>query len=244
MKPQVIGIIPARFGSTRFPGKALAKIKNKEMVLWVAEAAKKSKLLSRVVIATDDQRIKDVVQAAGFEARMTPANCPSGSDRVWLAAQDSSEEIIVNIQGDEPLLKPELLDALVSPLVQNPNLEMSTLAHSVDLQELQSMNSVKVLLDKNDNAIYFSRYPIPYSRVDAKQLSAWPGVLKHMGLYAYRREFLEQYCKQSPVEIESGESLEQLRALYLGAKIRVVRVNEKSWGVDTPEDLKVIEKMM
>jgi 3-deoxy-manno-octulosonate cytidylyltransferase (CMP-KDO synthetase) len=231
MSSRVIGVIPARFASTRFPGKPLAKIKGKEMILWVLEGALTAKSLSEVIVVTDDARIEKVVTAAGGKAVMTDSDLPSGSDRIWAAVKSLPVDIIVNIQGDEPLVKGELVDQLVEPLLKDAKLEMSTLAHEISKEELSSPNSVKVVLDGKSNALYFSRL-------------AMPGSLKHIGMYAYRKDFLKMYCDTPQIEIEKAESLEQLRALYLGATIRVVKVKEKSWGVDTPEDLAKIEQML
>jgi 3-deoxy-manno-octulosonate cytidylyltransferase (CMP-KDO synthetase) len=238
---KVLGVIPSRFASTRFPGKPLAKIQDKEMIAWVIEGAMTAKSLSEVWVATDDSRIAEVAKKFGAKVAMTDSALPSGSDRIWAAVKDEKCDFIVNIQGDEPLVTGKLIDALVAPLLGTPSLEMSTLAHAISIEELNSLNSVKVVVDENSDALYFSRFPIPHSRDNAEPTK---GSLKHIGMYAYRKNFLERFCAAPQCDIEKAESLEQLRALFLGAKIRVVQVNEASWGVDTPEDLQVIESRL
>jgi 3-deoxy-manno-octulosonate cytidylyltransferase (CMP-KDO synthetase) len=238
----VVGVIPARYASTRFPGKPLAKICGKEMILWVVEGALKAKSLDQVLVATDDQRIIDVVQAAGYQAVLTDSDLPSGTDRIYQAIAGLNFEIVVNIQGDEPLISGDLIDSLVEPMLQNFEIEMTTAAHLIGPEELNSSNSVKVVVNSRSEAIYFSRFPIPYSRV--VPIDNYPSSQKHIGLYAYRYKFLEQFCKTSPSDIEIAESLEQLRALSMGAKIKVVTVQQKSWGVDTPDDILKIENLM
>lgn len=247
-QPAVFGVIPARFGSTRFPGKPLELINGVELIAWVIRGTKKSKLLSQVLVATDDARIAKVAEREGVMAVMTDSELPSGSDRIWAAISSpkiaaAESAVVINIQGDEPLVTGELIDSLVAPMLADQALEMATLAHPISLEELKSENSVKVIISEKSEAIYFSRYAIPYSRVAAtdKNIS---GVYKHIGMYAYRAGFLKKYCGAPQVEIEKAEALEQLRALYLGARIKVILTPTKSWGVDTPEDLKIIEKMM
>lgn len=240
---KVIGVIPARLASTRFPEKALAKILGKEMIAWVIEGAKTAKSLAEVWVATDDERIANVAMAAGARVAMTDSDLTSGTDRIWAATQNLDCDIVINIQGDEPLVKGSLIDILAKPLIDDPQLQMATLAHPISLPEFLSANSVKVVVDQNGNALYFSRLGIPYSRDNAKQ-SDLSGCLKHIGMYGYRKSFLKTFCAAPQAEIERAESLEQLRALSLGAKIKVIQTNEKSWGVDTPEDLKKVEEMM
>lgn len=242
-KTKVIGVIPARLASTRFPEKALAKIIGKEMIAWVIEGAKTAKTLDEVWVATDDERIAKVAFRAGARVAMTDSQLPSGTDRIWEAVKNIDCDIVINIQGDEPLVKGFLVDELTKPLISDPLLEMATLAHPISLEELKSSNSVKVIVDQIGNALYFSRLPIPYSRDNAKQ-SNLSGCLKHIGMYGYRKSFLKTFCAAPQEEIEKAESLEQLRALSLGAKIRVIQTSEKSWGVDTLEDLKIVEEML
>ena len=239
---KAVGVIPARYGSTRFPGKPLALIKGKPMLAWVIEGAKQSRLLNEILVATDDQRIADVAAKSGVRAVMTDPELPSGSDRVWAAIRQLPVDVAVNIQGDEPLLSGELLDRLVEPFSQDKGLNMATLGRTLKPGDLQSNTTAKIILNARHEALYFSRLPIPYSRIDAPQEG---GVcLKHIGLYAYRKDFLAEFCVQPPVPLELAEGLEQLRALYLCARIRVIQVEHDSWGVDTPEDVKKIEQIL
>jgi 3-deoxy-manno-octulosonate cytidylyltransferase (CMP-KDO synthetase) len=241
---RVVGVIPARFGSTRFPGKPLEKILGRELITWVIEGARQAKLLSEVIVATDDRRIVEVVEKLGARAVMTDSDLPSGSDRIWAAAKDDACDVIVNIQGDEPLITGVLIDRLVEPMLQDASLEMATLAHALSSEEeLQSPNAVKVVMNQSSEALYFSRFPIPYSRQSLKQAGLGLA-LKHIGLYAYRKNFLGRFCAAKPAGIEIAESLEQLRALHLGARIKVVSVRERLVGVDTPEDLKKVEEIL
>lgn len=237
-----IGVIPARFGSTRFPGKPLAVINGKPMLQWVIEGARRSKKLSDILVATDDRRIAELGRSLHAEVVMTAADLPSGSDRVWAAVKDRNVEVVVNIQGDEPLLEGALLDELVAPFESEPSLNMATLGKSPEAGDLESRTTAKIVLNQKGEAIYFSRFPIPYSRVDAPQGGAI--CMKHIGIYAYRKQFLSEFCAHGPTPLEEAEGLEQLRALYLGARISVVRVDHESWGVDTPEDVKKIEQIM
>lgn len=244
---KVVGVVPARFASTRFPGKPLALISGVPMIIRVLQGLESCSVLSDLFVATDDQRIADVVSAAGYKAIFTQSDLPSGTDRIEAALKNYSEiypsDIVVNIQGDEPLIQSQMVEELVAPLLADQNLMMSTLAHEITSEELQNPNAVKVVMDQNGNALYFSRFPIPYSREVFSAESA--GLcLKHVGLYAYRRKFLAEFC-QTPIHpLERAESLEQLRALAMGQKIRVVRTQFRSWGVDTPEDLKKIESQL
>ena len=245
---KAIGVIPARWGSTRFPGKPLEKISGKPLLQWVIEGARKSRKLSEVCVATDDDRIVSLAKSLGAKAVMTDSDLPTGTDRVWQAARAypelSKDDVIVNIQGDEPLIDGDLLDQLVTPFESAPEIEMATLGRALDLESLQSVNTAKIVLDLNGEALYFSRFPIPYSRVPAKESTQLAGALKHIGIYAYRKGFLERFCAQAPTLLETYEGLEQLRALYLGARIKVVQVEHDSWGVDTPEDIQKIENIL
>ncbi len=242
MPVKAIGVIPARFGSTRFPGKPLVQINGKPMIQWVIEGARQSKLLREVVVATDDHRIAELVKSLKTEVVMTDSKLPSGSDRVWAAVKDRDVEVVVNIQGDEPLLDGQLLDKLVSSFEHEPNLNMATLGRVPSVEDLSSKSTAKIVLNQKGEAIYFSRFPIPYSRVDAPQGNAI--CMKHIGIYAYRKAFLRDFCALAPTPLEEAEGLEQLRALYLGARIFVVQVDHESWGVDTPDDVKKIEQIM
>lgn len=242
----IIGCIPARHSSTRFPGKPLAPILGVPMIVRVCQGAAQSKKLTDLIVVTDDQSIHDVVVKAGFKARMTSPECETGTDRIYEALLQNgkiSAEIVVNIQGDEPLVKASMIDALVEPLIEDSSLEMSTLAHALEPGDLESMNAVKVISNIRGDAVYFSRFAIPYSRNGVPDKEQ-PVCLRHIGLYGYRGSFLQKFCKAPPAEMERAEALEQLRALHLGARIKVVKVSQKSWGVDTPEDLAKIEKIL
>ncbi len=239
-----VGVIPARFASTRFPGKPLAMIQGRPMIQWTIEGAQQSKLLQKVIVATDDQLIADAAKAAGAEVAMTASELPSGSDRIYAAIKNISCDIVVNIQGDEPLVTGELIDRLAQVFIDDPSVDMATLAHPISVEELNSPNAVKVVLNHQDEALYFSRFAMPYSRISAQEAGSTEGCLKHIGMYAYKKDFLAKFCHAPQAVIEKAESLEQLRALYLGAKIKVVRVKEASLGVDTPQDLQRLEKFL
>lgn len=239
---KAVGIIPARWGSTRFPGKPLALISGKPLIQWVIEGSLTSQTLKEIIVATDDERIADCAKKSGVRAVMTDSDLPTGTDRIWAAAKNLDADIIVNIQGDEPLIEGRLLDRLVEPMLSDDDLDMATLGRSLDLESLQSPQVAKIVLNQNSEALYFSRHPIPFTRTAPVQpISA---ALKHIGIYAYRRTFLEKFCAAQPAEIELAESLEQLRALYLGARIKVVKVENDSWGVDLPEDVAKIENIL
>lgn len=241
---RAVGVIPARWGSTRFPGKPLALIAGKPLLQWVIEGAKQAKRLSEICVATDDERIASLARDVGSRVVMTDSDLPTGTDRVWRAAQEIEGDVIINIQGDEPLIDGALLDALVEPFFEDNSLEMATLGKTLDKESLQSPNTAKIVLNERNEAIYFSRFPIPYSRQSADQAGSLTAALKHIGIYAFRREFLARFCAQPPTALEINEGLEQLRALYLGAKIRVVRVEHEAYGVDTPEDVQKIEAII
>jgi len=237
-----IGVIPSRIGATRLPEKPLRMILNKPLLQWVIEGTLKSRHLQEVYVATDDERIAHLAEKCGVTAIQTPSSCPTGSDRVWAAAKNLDADVILNIQGDEPLITGSVVDQLVEPFMKDPSLQMATLARELDFESLHSPHSAKVVLDKEDNAIYFSRAPIPYTRVPFQESSK--AALKHLGVYAYKKNFLEKFCQQSVTQLETHESLEQLRALYMGCKIKVVRTEHDSWGVDVPEDIPKIEKLI
>lgn len=241
---KIVGVIPARFGSTRFPGKPLVNLRGRPLIQWTVEGAKKSKLLRDVIVATDHDGIRTAAEAVGVKVVMTDSDLPTGSDRIYAAIKNIDCDAVVNIQGDEPLVTGELIDSLAQVFLNEPMMDMATLAHPISVEELASPNSVKVVLNCRDEALYFSRYAIPYSRVTAEQIGSMEGCLKHIGMYAYSKNFLKHFCEAPPALIEKAESLEQLRALYLGAKIKVIRVKESSVGVDTPEDLARLEQLL
>ena len=241
---KILGVIPARYGSTRFPGKALVSLHGRPLIHWVIEAAQKSKKISDLVVATDDERILKAARDMKVDAVMTDAALPSGTDRAFAASQGRGADVIVNIQGDEPLINPLHIDLLISAFEKKSPPAMATLAHPISKEELVSKNAVKVVMDDEGHALYFSRFAIPYSREAAPSNLNAAACLKHIGMYAYTSEFLQKFCQTKPSALELAESLEQLRALSMGAKIKVFKVNEASLGVDTPEDLiKVSDKI-
>ncbi len=238
MRTTVLGIIPARFASSRFPGKALALLAGKSIVQHVFERASQSRYLSRVVIATDDPRIVDEARRFGAPVRLTRADHRSGTDRAAEVASSEKADVVVNIQGDEPLIDPAAIDAAAIGLIDDPVVPMATLKKRIeDPAEVNNPNVVKVVTDLEGNAIYFSRCPIPYEGEGAGSH------YKHVGLYVYRREFLLAYPSLEVGPLEKRERLEQLRALENGYSIRVVETEYESLGVDTPEDLERVSTL-
>lgn len=253
-KTAIIAIIPARYGSTRFPGKSLALISGKPMIQWVYERTKKSRLVNRVIVATDDDRIAKAVAAFNGEAMMTSPTHPTGTDRIAEVAKGLDCSYVVNVQGDEPLIQPDMIDEAVAPLLDDPSIPMGTLCKKIeDREETFDLNVVKVVFDEKRFALYFSRAPIPWDRDGWAGKNQEPGVrsqmpgteshmYKHIGLYVYRRDFLLSYSKMPPTPLEEIEKLEQLRALERGYKIKVVVTEHESFGVDIPGDLGKIQK--
>jgi len=242
---RIVGIIPARWASTRLPGKPLADLAGKPLIEHVWRRAIKAKRLSRVLVATDDKRIAETVRGFGGEAVMTPANCASGTDRLAWVARTLSCDVVVNIQGDEPFLVPATIDRLVEPFERDRKLAMSTLAAPLPSEDFPNPNAVKVVCALNGNALYFSRAPIPHARDRAGQShTPTTNALLHIGMYAYRKAFLLQFAHWTRTTLEKLEQLEQLRALEHGAAIRVVRVSKATLSVDTPEDLEKARKLL
>ena len=239
------GIIPSRFGSSRFPGKPLAMLAGKPLVAWVVEAAGRASCLDEVLVATDDERIAAAVAAHGGRAVMTPSELPSGTDRIACAAGGfDDDDILVNIQGDEPLIDPALIDALVAKLKTDARWSMATAVTPIKTPaDLAAKTVVKVVLDRDGGALYFSRAPIPCDRDHEADLSSGLYV-RHLGIYAYRGAFLRRYVAEPPCELEKTEKLEQLRALWMGAKIAVVKTEDEGVGVDTPEDAARVERIL
>lgn len=248
---KIIAVIPARYGSTRFPGKSLAMIRDKPMIQWVYERTKQSRLIRRVVVATDDVRIQRAVTAFGGEAIMTSADHATGTDRIAEAARSIACDIVVNVQGDEPLIHPEMIDQAVQPLVDDPAIPMGTLCKKIDdAGEAFDPNVVKVVFDENGFALYFSRAPIPWDRdrwagkVSLRELILTEGMYKHIGLYVYRKDFLLSYAGMAQTALEQAEKLEQLRVLETGKKIKVAITKHESFGVDIPGDLsKILQRL-
>jgi 3-deoxy-manno-octulosonate cytidylyltransferase (CMP-KDO synthetase) len=242
VRTRILGIIPARFASSRFPGKALASLAGKPMVQHVWERAVHSRYLQgNILVATDDNRIADVVREFGGRVKMTRADHPSGTDRLAEVASSELATLYVNIQGDEPLIDPEAIDAAILSVVGDESVSMGTLKKAiVDPADVVNPNVVKVVTNLRNDAIYFSRCPIPYERDGSGVLSLYA---KHIGLYVYRREFLLAYPDLEVGPLERAERLEQLRALENGYKIRVVPTEYESLGVDTPEDLERVNQL-
>ena len=233
---KVLCIIPARYASTRLPGKPLRDIAGKPMIVRVYERAIRAQRVHEVVVATDDERIRAAVEEHGGNAVMTRADHATGTDRLAeVAAQRPDCDLIINVQGDEPLIDPAVIDALVAPFEHDTALMMATAKTEItDAAEMENPNNVKVVADRTGNALYFSRARIPYAR------NAGTKVYKHIGIYAYRRDFLLAYAKMAQTELECSESLEQLRALENGYRIRVVETDAVFIGVDTEEDLAAV----
>jgi 3-deoxy-manno-octulosonate cytidylyltransferase (CMP-KDO synthetase) len=258
---KTVAIIPARYASTRLPGKALIEIAGKPMVCWVAERAQAARNVDRVIVATDNREIVEAVQARGIEAMLTDVNHTSGTDRVAeIAAKIPDAEIIVNVQGDEPLIAPETIekavDTMQSEMTKNAGAGIVTTCEPIEsLDELLNFDLVKVVMDDDGNALYFSRSPIPFPRDAANRhggpehaLQAEPELFrlfhKHTGLYVYRRDVLLEFTRWPQAQLEKIEALEQLRALAHGVKIKVVAACSTSIGVDTPEDLELLKSQM
>ena len=239
---EIVGLIPARLAATRLPNKPLADIGGKPMIQYVWERALKVRGITQVAIATPDEAILEAVQAFGGQAIMTSAAHRSGTDRLAEAAEVlglSSEAIVVNIQGDEPLLEPLAIEASVAPLLADPTLPMTSLMCPCPPEDLDNPGCVKVVCALNEDALYFSRALLPYPRTKTSI-----EVMQHIGLYAYRRHFLTTFAALPPTPLEQAEGLEQLRALENGYRIRMVRVEEAPVGVDTLEDLDRVRQIL
>jgi 3-deoxy-manno-octulosonate cytidylyltransferase (CMP-KDO synthetase) len=232
--PQATIVIPARYRSTRFPGKPLADLRGKPLIRHAWERAGRATLADRVIIATDDERIASAARSFGAEVAMTRPDHPSGTDRVAEVARSLDSEVVANVQGDEPLVNPAHIDAAIAPLLDDPTTPMSTLCCPIEeTADLANPNVVKVVFDRRGYALYFSRLPIPFVRDQHADATRY----RHLGLYVYRREFLLSLAELAPTPLEQAERLEQLRVLEHGHRIRVVTVERALPGVDTPSDL-------
>jgi 3-deoxy-manno-octulosonate cytidylyltransferase (CMP-KDO synthetase) len=250
----IVAIIPARYASTRLPGKPLSEIHGKPMIQHVHERVTRARRLDRVLVATDDERIASAVRAFGGEAVMTSSAHATGTDRLAEAAAQTDATIVVNVQGDEPMLDPLWIDEALAPLLEEADVQMATLSLPLtDLDEMLAPSVVKVVTDARGDALYFSRSPIPHVRLDpprglraAAEEALRRGLArKHVGLYVYRRETLVRFAALSPAPLEQAEGLEQLRALHHGIKIRVVPFEGTSGvAVDTPEDLERVRALL
>lgn len=226
-------VIPARYASTRLPGKPLADIAGKPMIQRVYEQVAKAKKPALVIVATDDQRVFDKVESFGGMALMTQPNHPTGTDRLAeVASHHQDVDVIINVQGDEPLIDADVIDQLADLFLEDADLQMATVASPLLEEEYDEPSAVKVICNKQGDAMYFSRSLIPYPRH-----AFINPPMKHVGIYAYRRQFLLDYAKMDPTPAEETESLEQLRALENGYAIRVIKTDKRFVGVDTPEDL-------
>ena len=240
---QAIGVIPARWGSIRFEGKVLANINGKPMIEHVWQRARQSRLLKEVIIACDDERIAKAAGKFGAKAVLTSKDHASGTDRVAQAVAKVRADIIVNIQGDEPLIHHSVIDSLVTALDKDPECLMATAIKLIRTKdELENPNVVKAVIDAAGNALYFSRVVIPYDRDKSgiRKIRYY----KHLGIYAYRRNFLLKFKNMSKTRLEQAEQLEQLRALEAGVKIKTVLTEIETVGVDTPEDLARVEQLL
>lgn len=249
--PTILGVIPARFASSRLMGKPLADIGGKPMLQHTYESALKSKLLHKIIIAVDDEKVFQVAKDFGAEVMLTPKNIATGSDRIALVAKKyDNAEIIVNIQGDEPFISGVMIDQAIEPLLFDKTVNVSTLAKKIgSVEELESSSVVKVVFDYKNFAMYFSRSPIPYVRdaVSVSEIIDKSVMYKHIGLYVYRREYLLKFTQLAPTDLENIEKLEQLRMLENGFRIKIVETEYDSFSVDTPDDLdrarKIFEKL-
>jgi len=240
--PKVAVVIPARYGSTRFPGKALFKIAGRPLVEHVWRRCSRAKGIAEVIVATDDMRIAETAFAFGAEVAMTSPKHRSGTDRCAEVARDlAGFSHVINVQGDEPLIDPALISRLAKALAAEKSLEMITAANAFGSDEDPgNPNAVKVVLDRNGNALYFSRSAIPFIRVDGQHAPYY----RHQGIYGYSVKFLLQFVKWKAGVLEQCEQLEQLRALENGARIRVLLARRASIGVDAPEDVELVERLL
>ncbi|WP_282011390.1 3-deoxy-manno-octulosonate cytidylyltransferase [Nitrospina watsonii] len=252
-KPKVLAVIPARWGSTRFPGKPLAPLLGRPMIQWVTERAQSASSISEVIVATDDERIAKAVEGFGGQAVMTSPDHESGSDRIAEVVSDRACDVVVNVQGDEPLIPPENIEQVVQILLADKDAAAATLMSAIDnYEDVFDPNVVKVVADNTGRALYFSRSPIPYLR-DAwqnkspEQIRSEPFPertwFRHIGLYAYRCDFLLEYTRLQQTPLERQERLEQLRILENGFAIRVGETDRVSLGVDREEDLRKVESL-
>lgn len=236
---RILAVVPARWAATRFPGKPLADLNGKPMVQWVWEATSRAEGIDEVVVATEDARIADAVTAFGGIAVMTSPDHLTGTDRLAEVARLRPADVIINVQGDEPMMQPQSIAALAAAVRADPSIQVGTLCTPMTGEEAKDPNRVKVVRGENGDSLYFSRSPIPYPR-NADAAEYW----LHLGIYSYRAEVLERFASLTQPAIERAESLEQLRILAAGIPIRAIEVAERSFGVDTPEDMEVMRRRM
>jgi len=243
---KIIGVIPSRWGSTRFPGKSLARISGKPMIQWVVERVKQAKRLDAVIVATDDTRIADCVNALaipGVQVAMTRADHPSGTDRIAEAVEGLDADAIINVQGDEPLIDPSLIDELAE-VIASGEWDMATAATPIENEEqINDPSVVKALFNRHGQALYFSRAAIPHIR-EPKEVPTTGIYWRHIGIYAYRRNYLLKLVREPVCALEDLEKLEQLRALDMGCRMNVIKTQDFGIGVDTPEDIAKAEALL
>lgn len=238
---EVIGVIPARYESTRLSRKLVRDIEGKPLIQWTWQRASQARSLDKLIIACDNPELEAVVKSFGADVVMTSDQHKSGTDRIGEAVRDIDSKVIINIQADEPLIHPSVIDALAATMLTEKNTVMATVKTLLsEEEEISNPNVVKVVTDKNGNALYFSRYPLPYRRNKLKDVQYY----KHIGIYAYTKDFLYTFKNLPSSFLEDSEKLEQLRALESGYKIRVIETNFDSWGVDTEEDLVKVERFI
>ncbi len=237
---KILCVIPARYASTRLPGKPLADIVGKPMIQHVYERSAQATIPQQVVVATDDEKVFQAVQQFGGKVVMTSSEHQTGTDRLAEVASKYAEvDVIINVQGDEPLIDPKVIDELAREFLNDTALQMASVMSIMDTEDYQNPNAVKVVTDLNNNALYFSRSLLPYPRVAGKA-----NVYKHIGIYAYKKDFLLKFAKLEPTPLEQSESLEQLRALENGYKIKMIKTKSKFIGVDSIEDLQTVNELL
>jgi len=248
---KIVAVIPARYQSTRFPGKPLAEIAGEPMIRWVYERARKAQFIDEVWVATDDERIHKVVKSFGGNVRMTSCEHQSGTDRIAEIARHMDWDLVINVQGDEPLIEPAMIDAVILCFKNNPSVYMGTLKREIKTTtEVLNPNVVKVVTDNEGYALYFSRSPLPFLRAlwnTIQEIEHAPlsfPIFKHIGLYGYRKDFLLHFASLKPTPLEKIEHLEQLRVLEHGYKIKVEITEKDSLGVDNPADLQRVRTLV
>jgi len=243
MNTGVVVVIPARYASTRLPGKPLISLAHKPLIQWVYQRAAQIPNVKRIIVATDHRRIVAAVSSFGGEAILTPSDLNSGSERVAWVAQSLAEEIIINLQGDEPLISTEAVGRAIQFLKDHPEIPAATLGSPLeDRNAWLDPSVVKVLVDADGRALYFTRNPVPHFRED--DFRPLPGLMQHIGIYLFRRRFLLEYATWPPAPLEQVEKLEQLRILHRGYTLQVIESGYGSPGVDTPGDVKKVEKLL
>ncbi len=240
---RVVGVIPSRWESTRFPGKSLAPVCGKPLIQWVVERCRQARRLDDLLVATDDDRIRKAVESFGGQVVMTRGDHPTGTDRVAEAVRHDPADVVVNIQGDEPLIDPDLIDRLVAVMLSASGWDMATAASPLAVEEASRATICKVVVDAEGRALYFSRAPIPHIR-ERDFHAAGPVYWRHVGIYLYRAAFLNKLVAEPPCLLERAECLEQLRALHLGGRIKVEITRHPGVGVDTPSDVAVVEEAL